>query len=297
MAERQRLRRHDQGRPLERRAFDVSLGSSKGQPLEPSLRAALEPRFGHSFERVRVHADAEADRLSRESAARALTHGNDVFFRLGEYAPGTPEGQHLLAHELAHVVQRDRFGAPGNLETSRANDASEVEARAAADAVVAGGTPSFSSAPTAGISRDDDERGLSFQALPPRLQYGFGLGGGSGNANLSLGGLGLEYQRGMFHGETNLGYGGSAGLNLGVGAPLQPWLMDVNRDMGQASGAINSIMNGGLMGPNLSGLGGLGTLGDVAAAGKPSPYSWGAGLQLSHSSDEDRVMLGAGVNF
>ena len=274
-----------------------------GQPLEASLRTQLEPRFGHTFADVRVHADEQADQLTDHFGARAFTVGNDIFFKSGAFTPDLSEGQHLIAHELAHVVQQDRFGMPrdphGILETSHRSDAPEIEARAAADAVVTGNTVSLSSAPSAVISRDDDDKpGFSAQALPPQLQYGFGLGGGNGNANLGLGGLGLEYRRGLFHGEANLGYGGSAGLNLGIGAPLSPWIMDVNHDMGQASNAINSISNGGgLTGENLSGLGGLGVLGDIAGADKPSPYPFGLGLQFSHSADEDRVMLGAGLNF
>jgi hypothetical protein len=73
--------------------------------------------------------------------------------------------------------------------------------------------------------------------------------------------------------------------------------MDVNRDMAGASGSINSLMNGGGLMPNLPGLAGLGTLGDVYAAGKPSPYNWGVGLQLSHSDEENRAMLGLTGRF
>src|SRR5215213_9175222 len=33
---------------------------SPGQPLDPTTRAVLEPRFGHDFSQVRVHTDAKA---------------------------------------------------------------------------------------------------------------------------------------------------------------------------------------------------------------------------------------------
>ena len=39
-------------------------------------------------------------------SARAFTTGPDIFLETGEYNPGTPEGQRLLAYELTHVVQQ-----------------------------------------------------------------------------------------------------------------------------------------------------------------------------------------------
>lgn len=35
---------------------------SAGEPLDEGVRADLEPRFGHDFSRVRVHADGQAQR-------------------------------------------------------------------------------------------------------------------------------------------------------------------------------------------------------------------------------------------
>ena len=39
--------------------------------------------------------------------ARAFTVGNHVAFNRGEYAPDSPDGQHVIAHELAHVRQQN----------------------------------------------------------------------------------------------------------------------------------------------------------------------------------------------
>ena len=77
-----------------------------GQSLPRATRAFFEPRFGHDFSQVRVHADARAARLAQAMQARAFTQGRDVVFGAGQYAPGTPAGQRLLAHELTHVVQQ-----------------------------------------------------------------------------------------------------------------------------------------------------------------------------------------------
>jgi hypothetical protein len=80
---------------------------SRGRPLEPDVRARLEHGFGADLGAVRVHADGEADTLSRTVQAAAFASGNHVFFSAGAYAPGTPAGDELLAHEVAHAVEGD----------------------------------------------------------------------------------------------------------------------------------------------------------------------------------------------
>lgn len=84
-----------------------------GAPLEPAERRFFEPRFGHDFSRVRVHRDAEADAAARAVDARAFTYGQQIVFGAGEYAPRSPSGRQLLAHELAHTVQQ---GAAARLQ-------------------------------------------------------------------------------------------------------------------------------------------------------------------------------------
>lgn len=77
-----------------------------GQPLPHELRAELEPRFGHDFARVRVHADSGAAAATRALHAAAFTQGTHIAFAPGRWAPQQPQGRALLAHELAHVVQQ-----------------------------------------------------------------------------------------------------------------------------------------------------------------------------------------------
>ncbi|RKI63001.1 DUF4157 domain-containing protein [Corallococcus sp. AB049A] len=84
-----------------------------GVPLSAETRNFFEPRFGHDFSQVRVHADGPAESAARAVRACAYTHGRHIVFGSGEYAPGTTEGKRLLAHELAHVVQQGAaHGAP-----------------------------------------------------------------------------------------------------------------------------------------------------------------------------------------
>jgi hypothetical protein len=77
----------------------------EGTPLDTTTRAFMEPRFGHDFSSVRVHCDTQAARSADAVNARAYAIDEDLVFGPGEYAPATPEGRSLLAHELAHVVQ------------------------------------------------------------------------------------------------------------------------------------------------------------------------------------------------
>jgi uncharacterized protein DUF4157 len=81
-----------------------------GAPLPTSTRKDMELRFGHDFSRVRVATDHEADTLARGLGARAFTHGENIVFAAGEFALGTASGRHLLAHELAHVIQQREMG-------------------------------------------------------------------------------------------------------------------------------------------------------------------------------------------
>ncbi len=79
---------------------------SPGRPLDAATRAFFEPRFGYDFGRVRVHADPQAAQSARAVNALAYAVGRDVVFDAGRFAPDTPAGRSLLAHELAHVVQQ-----------------------------------------------------------------------------------------------------------------------------------------------------------------------------------------------
>lgn len=85
---------------------------SPGHPLDPAARSLMESSFQFDFSRVRVHHDPEANRAAAGLAARAFTLGRNIVFDEGEYAPQTPEGRKLLAHELSHVVQQARDGRP-----------------------------------------------------------------------------------------------------------------------------------------------------------------------------------------
>ncbi len=82
-----------------------------GDVLEPALQQDMSLRFGFDFTGVRVHKGAAAIEAARDLEAEAFTSGDRIAFAAGRYAPDSPRGCRLLAHELAHVVQqapRDR---------------------------------------------------------------------------------------------------------------------------------------------------------------------------------------------
>jgi hypothetical protein len=114
------------------KAFERRLAAAKltGDPLEHSVRAYMEPRFGVDFGGVRVHTGSEAAQLNRSVSAQAFTHGSDIYMNQGKYAPGTTSGLRLLAHELAHVVQQEGSGIRRIMRWGGATKHNEVTAEA-----------------------------------------------------------------------------------------------------------------------------------------------------------------------
>jgi hypothetical protein len=113
--------------------------ATPGRPLEPATRNWMEPRFGSDFSRVRVHDDGHAAESARAVGALAYAVGSHVVFDTHQYAPSTPAGRHLLAHELAHTLQDPGAGGlHASLAIGQPGDASEVAADRAADAVTRG---------------------------------------------------------------------------------------------------------------------------------------------------------------
>lgn len=111
---------------------------SPGQPLDPAVRAFLEPRFAHDFSQVRIHRDEAAMESAREVNALAYTVGSNLVFGAGQYAPETSEGRRLMAHELAHVVQQGTVHSSGIGSISASDSAEEENADRMADSALAG---------------------------------------------------------------------------------------------------------------------------------------------------------------
>ncbi len=161
------------------------VGSESGAALDPATRGFMESRFDHDFSDVRVHTDDKAAASATDVNADAYTVGRDVVFGRGQYAPHSPSGRKVLAHELAHVVQqRGRTGAPAGIEPENApleHDAQQTADAVTSSAGVAGGQRSAargvqrSSAPV--LCRQVAAGTLNFDNLAARVHKGVaGLG-------------------------------------------------------------------------------------------------------------------------
>ncbi len=97
-----------------RKASGVPSGKARipsaSSALEGRTRERMESAFDAPLGDVKIGRGGDSAQAARDLGARAFTVGNEVHFGAGQFAPGTKEGDHLIAHELAHVVQGQRSG-------------------------------------------------------------------------------------------------------------------------------------------------------------------------------------------
>lgn len=112
---------------------------SPGQPLNFGTRTFFESRFGHDLSKVRVHANTAANQSADAVKAQAYTVGSNVVFASGQYAPSTPAGKRLLAHELVHTIQQGAsYPINKSLKVGAPHDTPEMEAAELAGEVMLG---------------------------------------------------------------------------------------------------------------------------------------------------------------
>lgn len=116
---------------------------ASGSPLATSVRQSMSSALGQALPDVRVHTGAEAASLNARLGSRAFTLGHHIAFGPGEYQPGTPVGDALLAHELAHVLQQGRDVSPLTLPQAAAPSASDAVLEADADEAATGAVVSL----------------------------------------------------------------------------------------------------------------------------------------------------------
>ena len=174
-----------QARPRSGGSFgDISVLPRQSTPaggsaaLPGPLRQKLERAFNTDFSDVRVHPNTpDADSLS----ALAFTQGRDIHFAPGQYNPASQQGQKIIAHELAHVVQqwRGRVPAPQSQDVPiNADPGLEAEA----DRV---GTRAASGAPVSEISGNsleglESSPGKIAPVQPTMVDTGGASGGAGG---------------------------------------------------------------------------------------------------------------------
>lgn len=89
---------------------DFSPSGIEGRPLPEDIRTSLQHGIGKDLRHLRIFDGKTGDRMARAAGARALTIGDDLFFRKGEYLPARESGMRLLAHEAVHSVQQRSSG-------------------------------------------------------------------------------------------------------------------------------------------------------------------------------------------
>lgn len=94
--------------------IESTLSSSKGggAALPPDTRNQMESAFNTDFSAVRIHQDTSATSMNKSLSSHAFTYGSDIYFNSGKFDPSGKDGQHLLAHELTHVVQQTGAQTP-----------------------------------------------------------------------------------------------------------------------------------------------------------------------------------------
>ena len=100
----------------------ISRKRGSGEQIPEDTRIGMGELAGVAGD-VRIHADADSDRLAQSLSAKAFTVGQDVFFAAGQYRTDTAEGQHTLAHEVAHAANGEnatrRISRKYNLQTGK----------------------------------------------------------------------------------------------------------------------------------------------------------------------------------
>ncbi|MBN2982756.1 eCIS core domain-containing protein [Cohnella algarum] len=115
-----------------------------GMPAE--VLAKMEAAFGADFSDVAIHPNSAS---ATQAGALAYAQGTDIHFAPGQYAPHSRDGQRMLGHELAHVLQQKAgrvvptgataSGVPLNDDPALEREADELGAKAAdADVPAAG---------------------------------------------------------------------------------------------------------------------------------------------------------------
>lgn len=111
-----------------RTSVDGDAGMGPGSALDPRFRSQAEHRLGVGLGGVSIHTGPNAHHLAAALGARAVTVGDRIALGRGEYGPGTPSGDRLLAHEIAHVVQQrgPRTAGDGSVSGSVERDAEQA---------------------------------------------------------------------------------------------------------------------------------------------------------------------------
>ncbi len=148
------------------RGHQISSRLGRGAPLSDGVRRRMEAGFGTPLGHVRVHDDSAAAQHSAALGAKAFTVGNDVFLG-GGINPVDAGGEHVLAHEIAHVLAEGGARATPVRRNPEDGDPVPAPAQLSAAEIVASaanGRKNFS-IPGFATSARSDEAGLLWTGL------------------------------------------------------------------------------------------------------------------------------------
>lgn len=86
---------------LQRKKGKRDVASTGRMPLEVQFK--MENAMNADFSDVTIHPNSDK---AVKVGALAYTQGTDIHFAPGQYDPSSGQGQQLLGHELAHVIQQ-----------------------------------------------------------------------------------------------------------------------------------------------------------------------------------------------
>jgi Domain of unknown function (DUF4157) len=89
--------------------------------LDDTTRGRMEHALGGKLGDVKVGTSGASAAAASQLGARAFAVGNQVHFGAGQFAPGTRDGDKLLAHELTHVMQGQNAGVQRKAEEGAAH--------------------------------------------------------------------------------------------------------------------------------------------------------------------------------
>ncbi|MCM3870560.1 MAG: DUF4157 domain-containing protein [Pyrinomonadaceae bacterium] len=148
---------------------------SGGSPLEPAIRKDMEEAFDTNFSEVRIHDDPVTEEKAAAVNAEAFTQDDHIY--LGEGAPSlqSSDGRKLLAHELAHVVQKRQAGGQQSSGINQPGDGFEVEADRAAASAAAGRPVHLTSSGAPPVVQRQSSGGLVENLVDKALTSGISL--------------------------------------------------------------------------------------------------------------------------
>lgn len=86
--------------------------------LTPAIESLLSKWLTIKLPLHYLHQSAGADQILKKRNADAMTVGNRIYFRSGQYQPQSSKGLGLIAHEMMHVIQNEGEEKP-NQELER----------------------------------------------------------------------------------------------------------------------------------------------------------------------------------